>query len=120
MATSKKAAQEASRAQVAAETKITVSRTVKLGGTDQDSGSTEDVIDVQTFVTTPAMAVVSVPVKLSRQFQSVGVEVGVHLPCYKEELPEAIELAYRMAKERVLREIPIIKKALEGVTGQSQ
>jgi hypothetical protein len=99
-----------------AETKIFVQRTVKLDGVDQDSGSTEDVIEVQTFATTPAVAVVSVPVKLSRQFQSVGVEVGVYLPCYKEELPDAIELAYRMAKERVAREIPIIKKALEDVT----
>ena len=59
----------------------------------------------------------SVPIKLSRSFQSVGVEVGVYLPCYKEELPQAIELAYRMAKERVAREIPIIKKALEDVSG---
>lgn len=100
-----------------AETKVTVSRTVKLDGTDQDAGSSEDVIDVQRFITTPAVAYVSVPVKLSRQFQSVGVEVGVHLPCYKEELPQAIELAYKLAKERVAREIPIIKKALEGVTG---
>lgn len=105
---------------VAAETKVVVSRTVKLDGTDQDSGSTEDVIAVQTFITTPAMAVVSVPIKLSRQFQSVGVEVGVYLPCYKEELPQAIELAYQLAKDRVNRELPIMKKALEAVTGGGQ
>ena len=83
---------------------------------DQDSASTENIIEVQAFVTTPAMAHVSVPVKLSRSFQSVGVEVGVYLPCYKEELPEAIEVAYRLAKERVMREIPIIKKALEDIS----
>lgn len=108
---------DATRVPVVAESRITVSRTVKLDGSDKDSGTSEDVIDVQVFQTTPAMAVVSVPIKLSRQFQSVGVEVGVYLPCYKEELPQAIELAYRMAKERVSREIPLIKKALEGVTG---
>jgi hypothetical protein len=99
-----------------AETKIIVQRTVKLDGVDQDSASTENVIEVQAFATTPAMAHVSVPVKLSRSFQSVGVEVGVYLPCYKEELPEAIEMAYRLAKERVMREIPIIKKALEDIS----
>jgi hypothetical protein len=99
-----------------AETKIIVHRTVKLDGVDQDSASTENIIEVQAFVTTPAMAHVSVPVKLSRSFQSVGVEVGVYLPCYKEELPEAIEVAYRLAKERVMREIPIIKKALEDIS----
>lgn len=107
----------AAEAPVVAESRITVSRTVKLDGTDMDAASSEEVISVQTFLTTPAMAVVSVPIKLSRQFQSVGVEIGVYLPCYKEELPQAIELAYRMAKERVNKEIPIIKKALEGVTG---
>lgn len=108
---------EESMAPVAAETKIVVSRTVKLDGADTDSSTAEDVIEVQVFATTPAMAVVSVPVKLSRSFQSVGVEVGVYLPCYKEELPQAIEAAYDMAKERVMREIPIIKQALEDITG---
>lgn len=109
------AATEAAMAPIVAETKITVHRTVKLDGVDTDSASSEDLIEVQTFATTPAMAVVSVPIKLSRSFQSVGVEVGVYLPCYKEELPQAIESAYRMAKQRVAREIPIIKKALEDI-----
>jgi len=108
---------DASRAPVVSETKIVVHRTVKLDGVDHDSASSEDTIEVHAFATTPAMAVVSIPVKLSRQFQSVGVEVGVYLPCYKEELPEAIEKAYQLAMERVNREIPIIKKALEDVTG---
>lgn len=108
-------AMNAAMAPVAAETKIIVQRTVKLEGVDQDSASSEDVIEVQTFATTPAMAVVSVPIKLSRSFQSVGVEVGVYLPCYKEELPQALDKAYRMVKERIARELPIIKKALEDV-----
>ena len=106
-----------SMAPVVAETKIVVARTVKLDGTDTDSSTTEDVIEVHAFATTPAMAIVSVPIKLSRSFQSVGVEVGVYLPCYKEELPQAIEAAYDMAKERVMRELPIIKQALEDITG---
>lgn len=117
MTTEKTTGQSAPQTRVVAETRVTVSRTVKLSGVDEDSSTTDEVIDVQTFVTTPAMAVVNVPIKLSRQFQSVGVEVGVHLPCYKEELPQAIEEAYRLAKARVSKEIPIIKKALESVTG---
>lgn len=108
---------EASMAPVVMETKIVVQRTVKLDGVDSDSASTEDVIEVHAFATTPAMAVVSVPIKLSRSFQSVGVEVGVYLPCYREELPQAIEQAYQMAMERVMREIPVIKQSLEEVTG---
>lgn len=108
---------DAAMVPIAAESKILVQRTVKLDGVDTDSASYEDVIAVQVFATTPAMAHVSVPIKLSRSFQSVGVEVGVYLPCYKEELPEAIERAYQLAKERVAREIPIIKQALEDVSG---
>lgn len=104
-------------APIVSETKMIVSRTVKLNGSDEDSATSEDVIAVQTFVTTPAMAIATVPIKLSRQFQSVGIEIGVYLPCYKEELPEAIELAYRMAKEKVARELPIMKKALEDAIG---
>ena len=106
---------ETAKVPVVAETKIVVQRTVKLDGVDQDSASTEDVIEVQTFVTTPAIAYVSVPIKLSRSFQSVGVEVGVYLPCYKEELSDGIECAYRLAKGRVAKEIPIIKKALDDI-----
>jgi hypothetical protein len=101
-------------APVVVETKIRVHRTVKLDGAE-DSASTDDVIEVQTFATTPAMAVVTCPIKISRKFQSVGLEVGVYLPCYKEELPLAIEAAYRMAKERIMQEIPGIQKALSGI-----
>ena len=108
---------EAAMAPVVAETKLVVARTVKLDGVDTDSSTVEDVIEVHVFATTPAMAVVSVPIKLSRSFQSVGVEVGVYLPCYKEELPQAIESAYDLAKERVMRELPLIKQALEDITG---
>ncbi|MGD9727491.1 MAG: hypothetical protein AB7L09_03100 [Nitrospira sp.] len=108
---------DASMTPVVAETKVIVSRTVKLDGADVDAATTEDVIEVHAFATTPAMAVVSVPVKLSRSFQSVGVEVGVYLPCYKEELPQAIEAAYEMVKERVMRELPLIKQALEDIAG---
>lgn len=108
---------DGSLAPVVAETKIVVHRTVKLDGVDHDSASSEETIAVHVFATTPAMACVSVPIKLSRQYQSVGVEIGVYLPCYKEELPEAIEEAYRLVKERIAREIPLIKSSLEEVTG---
>lgn len=97
------------------ETKIRVHRTVKLDGRDEEAASEDETLDVTQFATTPAMAVVTVPVKISRNYQSVGVEVGVYLPCYKEELPEAIEYAYRLAKERVAREIPLIQQSLQGI-----
>jgi hypothetical protein len=102
------------------ETKIRVHRTVKLSGADSDASSTDDVIDVQSFATVPAMATVSLPIKITRRFQSVGLEVGISIPCYKEELPQALEAAYIMARERIIREIPEIQKALNGIAENGQ
>ena len=119
VANDKTALTDTNSAQVV-ETKIRVHRTVKLSGADSDASSTEDVIDVQSFATVPAMASVTVPIKISRKFQSVGLEVGVSIPCYKEELPTAIEVAYLMAKERIMREIPDIQKALSGIVESVQ
>ena len=42
---------------------------------------------------------------------------GLALAARKEELEDGIELAYRMAKGRIARELPIIKKALDDITG---
>lgn len=97
------------------ESKILVHRTVKLDGGSGDSASESEAIEVTKFLTTPAIVSVSVPVKIVRNFQSIGLEVTVQLPCYKEEIDQGIELAYRIAKERVFREIPAIQQSLAGV-----
>jgi hypothetical protein len=97
------------------ETTITVHRTVKLDGTDVDSASTQEKMKVHAFATVPAMVGVNLPIKISRNFQSVGLEVLVQIPCYKEEVREGIEYAYKLAKERVMQEIPEIQKALAGI-----
>ena len=104
-----------SDANIVRESTIHVLRTVKLNGGDQDSASEQETIAVTRFATAPAVASVSIPIKISRNFQSIGLEIGVQLPCYKEELPQAIELAYRLAKERIAKEIPAIQEALNGV-----
>jgi hypothetical protein len=102
-----------------AETKLRVLRTVKVNGSDEDTSGTDETIDVQTFVTVPAMVSVGVPVKISRAYQSIGIEVSVSLPCYKEEIKEARDLAYALAKERVFTEIPIIQKALNALVASA-
>lgn len=102
-----------------AETKLRVLKTVKVNGTDEDTSGTDETIDVQTFLTVPAMATVNVPVKISRAYQSIGVEVSVSLPCYKEEIKEGIDMAYSLAKERVFTEIPIIQKALNALVASA-
>jgi len=98
-----------------AATKMIVQRTVQLRGDITDEASTEDevVLAIHAFATTPAMAVAEVPIKMSKNYQSIGVTIGVHLPCYLEELPDAIEKAYQMALDRVTHEIPELRAALD-------
>lgn len=97
-------------------TTISVARTVKLSsykGVDEDSSVDEEIISVHKFATAPAMASVTVPVKMARNYQSIGLEIRIDRPCYMEELPGAVEEAYTMALDRVRKEIPDLRLALE-------
>jgi hypothetical protein len=94
---------------------IRVSRTVKIGKTGDEASSSdvEEEIEVHQFVTTPAMARIMIPLKKAHNYNSAGLTVGVDMPCYKEELPQALEKAYEIAKERLLTELPKIIEALK-------
>jgi hypothetical protein len=112
-----KTADETAEAEVlSVPTTITVSRTVKIsGGEEAESSDVSEVIEVHKFATTPAMARVLIPIKKAHNYNSAGLTVGVDLPCYKEELPEALERAYNLAKERLLAELPKILDALKKI-----
>lgn len=101
------------------ESTILVHRTVKLDGTDQESASTQETLKVHAFATVPAMVAASPGITISRNFQSVRLDISVQIPCYKEEIKEASEYAYKIAKERVMQEIPEIQKALAGINGEA-
>lgn len=101
---------------ISVSTKMVVSRTVKLTrGPDKDIKSKEDeeLLEIHHFATTPAMAIVEIPIVMSKNYQSIGIRVGVHLPCYSEELDDGITKATQMALDRVQREIPELREALE-------
>ena len=97
-------------------TKILVERSVKLTrgkNKDEQTKDQEDFIEVHHFSTTPAMATATIPIRMSKNFQSIGITIGVQLPCYAEELSEGIEKAIQMALERVTQEIPELRVALD-------
>ena len=100
---------------VSVPTTIRVSRTVKIGksGDEAMSSDIEEEIEVHQFATTPAMARIMIPLKKAHNYNSAGLTVGVDMPCYKEELPVALERAYELAKERLLVELPKIIDALK-------
>lgn len=88
---------------------------MKIGKTGDEAMSSdiEETIEIHQFATTPAMARVMIPLKKAHNYNSAGLTIGVDLPCYMEELPEALEKAYDIAKERLLAEIPKIIEALK-------
>lgn len=84
----------------------------KCGGELESEGVTETV-EVRAFETTPAVVKFGLDAKRCLKFNSAGVFVGVDLPCYVEEIPDAYEAAKRMVRERILAELPSLNKTLE-------
>lgn len=83
------------------EKKIVVSRTY----CKQDAGSAEE-IEVAVFETTPA----SVHCTLSKtiqagQYEPLQLRVGVTLPCYKEEVNDAMQSACEYAQKVLLYQV---------------
>jgi len=95
-------------------TTLRVSRTVNCSGTDKASESeSEEIIEVKNFLTQPAVIQFSYPVKRALEYQSVGLEVGISLPCYVEEVHEAIEKAQEIVISRTKELMPDVGKVLD-------
>lgn len=104
---------------VAEPLKIRTSKTIRLSGQPESSSSDEELIEVHKFVTKPAVASVSIPLKMTMDYQSIGIEIGVSLPCYAEEIDAGIEKAYEIAFNRITAKIPEIQRTLLEVTGKT-
>lgn len=89
-------------------TTITVNRTTK-SNQDESADGEPETIEVHKFATNPAIVSVSYPVKLTRNYQTVGITVGVSLPCYVEEIDKAFEKANQLVIDRLKIEMPKVK-----------
>lgn len=98
-----------------APTTITVSRTIKIGSTGEEAESSEvsETIEVHKFATAPAYARITVPIKKAQNYNSAGLTIGVDVPCYKEELDQALEHGYKLATDFMLTKLPKILEALK-------
>jgi hypothetical protein len=108
---------------VMAPTTLRVSRTVTISPDYEDtdraeSSEVDEVIEVHRFPegVAPAYASVSVPVKKTKDYNSAGITIGVQIPCYAEEMPQALEKAYGLVKERLMVELPKIIRALDDIS----
>ena len=96
-------------------TTVTVYRTIKIGKTGDAAEASEltETIEVHKFVTEPAYARIFIPLKKAQNFNSAGLSIGVDVPCYKEELGDALEYGYTLATDFMLTKLPKVLEALK-------
>lgn len=104
---------------VAVPTKIWVANTLKLTGKGETSSSEEEVIEVHKFATTPALVKASIPLKMTMDYQSLGIEIGIEMPVYAEQVDKGLEEAYARVFKLIQEKVPEIQKTLLEVTGRS-
>lgn len=93
-------------------TTIFVSRTIKKQGEAEVADGGSETLEVHQFATTPAVVSVSYPIKLTKNYQAAGIDVGISLPCYAEEIDDAFQRANDLVIERLKVELPKLKQLL--------
>jgi len=95
-----------------AQSRLTVSRSVKKSGQAESVTDLPEDIDVHVFQTAPASVHLTVPVKLVKNYNSAGITIGVTLPCYAEEIPDAQEKAMKLVHSALAKYMPDVLKML--------
>lgn len=104
---------------IAVPTKIRVSNSLKLSGKTESSSSEEEIIEVNKFASQPAIVKVSIPLKMTMDYQSLGIEIGMELPVYPEQVDAGLEQVYARVYKIIQEKIPEIQKTLLEITGRS-
>jgi hypothetical protein len=93
------------------ESKIFVSRQFsKLGKPTKPEETENHQIEVMTFQVEPAYVRASFGLTINMgNYESVKCDISVSLPCYVEEIPEALAIAQKLAEEEVSRQQRIVK-----------
>jgi len=95
--------------------KMTVLRSVKLARHEPSSSGVEETIAITKFETQPMIIHFQIESKRTENYNSMGVSVGVSMPCYVEEQEEALEVAMGIVKARMAKEIDNIESVLGGL-----
>lgn len=86
------------------------SQFVKAGKPTGEPVTKEDMILVDTFETEPAVVEAKVGLTLNLgNYESLRIDAGVTLPCYKEEVEKAHDLAFQLAEQRVFAKVKEIQ-----------
>lgn len=86
---------------------------MKSGKPIGDVDAKEDMILVDAFEVPPATSRVNLGMTVNiGNFESLRVDSGVEIPCYKEELPEAQEFCFSLAEKFLFEKVREVKDAL--------
>jgi len=97
---------------IVAESLVTVRKQFRVSGENSEIEETVDTIDVHKFVTEPAKIEFKLGVTMNLgDFESARVDIGVSMPCYKEELREAYAYSRQIAESVIADEKTKIKKS---------
>jgi hypothetical protein len=93
------------------EAKMFVSRQfTKLGKPSKPEENESNQLEVMTFQVEPAYVRASFGLTINMgNYESVKCDVSVTLPCYVEEIPEALSVAQKLAEDEVSRQQRIVK-----------
>jgi hypothetical protein len=96
---------------------ILVTKSWTYRSKDEMDATVSEKMEVRTFATTPARAKASWGETIPRaeRFAFYRIDVGVEIPCYTEELAETMDLALKMAKDRVALETGLDNSPDDGV-----
>jgi len=94
---------------------ITVTRTIppEIGGSGEEEVE-DETIDVGVFQVDPARVGVSKGVTINtKHFSSARIDILVHIPCYKEEVVDALERVNRFVEAKLMVEAESVVKSLK-------
>lgn len=80
--------------------------------------TTEEILEIRKFETQPALVSFNYPIRKALEYQSVGIDIGVTLPCYAEEVDEAIEKAKAIVVKHVKKSLPDVSAVLNKLVEQ--
>lgn len=86
---------------------------LKSGKPAGEEMTSEDMILVDSFDTTPATATAKVGfTKNLGNYESLRVDAGVTVPCYKEEMESAMEFSFKLAERLVFEKVKDLTGAM--------
>jgi hypothetical protein len=96
--------------EVMAPAQVFVTKQYKLDGKEGEPQAKEEIISIQKFVTEPARVSFALGLTLNLgNYESARIDVGMYVPCYREEAQDAYLFAKKFVMDRLVKEKDAIK-----------